>query len=134
MAETMRPTLRNICYWILVVPLAVIALPIIWTLGRFERRRWPRSVEEAVTRLFDDLTAEDLQSIRTENPDVDWYSFGQGIRNSFGLWAGNNALLESCGVQDARVPADAASLVIINALKQRLQELASRGDTAKASE
>jgi hypothetical protein len=41
---------------------------------------------------------------------------GQGIRNGFGLWAGNKMLLQSCGSEDMNP--DEASQIIIEALKK----------------
>ena len=52
------------------------------------------------------------------------FSLGQGIRNEFGLWAGNEELLESCkamaGKTDLHI--DSASSVIIKALWERLRQ------------
>jgi hypothetical protein len=52
------------------------------------------------------------------------FSLGHHIRNEFGLWSGNDALLESChiiaGKQDLHV--DEASMVIIKALWKKVRE------------
>ena len=47
----------------------------------------------------------------------DW---GMGIRNSLGLWRGNEKLLESCG-KGKKVQADECSMVIIEAVWTLLQ-------------
>ena len=44
------------------------------------------------------------------------FSLGAYIRNNFGLWGGNRALLDDCGVDDA----DDASGVILRALYRKL--------------
>ncbi len=44
-----------------------------------------------------------------------------GIRNAYGLWAGNKALLESCG--SANIHPDECSMTIIEAVWDRLQEM-----------
>src|SRR5262245_59535730 len=45
------------------------------------------------------------------------FDLGMGIRNSFGLWAGNRELLEDCGHDDP----DIASAVILARLLERLR-------------
>jgi hypothetical protein len=87
---------------------------------------WPRTVDEAVDRLISVLSDENKQVIRdnTEGNLID-YHFGLGmyIRNQFGLWAGNKALLESCVAQRGHALVshpDYASAIIIEALRRRL--------------
>lgn len=50
------------------------------------------------------------------------FGWGMGIRNAFGLWGGNEALLQSCA--EARgypfIHPDDASMVIIEAVWERL--------------
>lgn len=48
------------------------------------------------------------------------HGWGTGIRNSFGLWRGNTALLESCGAKD--IHPDRCSMIIIERVWQRLQD------------
>ncbi|KPK50055.1 MAG: hypothetical protein AMK72_03110 [Planctomycetes bacterium SM23_25] len=65
-------------------------------------RNWPRSYEEAVSRLVSELTDEDKTLLRAL-PKDDLIGFhmgwGMGIRNGFGLWQGNRDLLVSCGLR-----------------------------------
>jgi hypothetical protein len=46
------------------------------------------------------------------------HGWGTGIRNAFGLWGGNRALLDSCGGGHP----DDASMVIIEAVWKHLHE------------
>jgi hypothetical protein len=60
---------------------------------------WPRTYEEAVTRLVKQLGDEDKTLVRALPKDyliafhMEW---GMGIRNDFGLWGGNRELAVSC--------------------------------------
>ncbi len=87
----------------------------------------PKTVEEAVERLISELslkdkaylakmTEEDLPSL---NP-----SLGHYVRNAFGLWSGNDALLESCLFVsgEAELNEDDASAVIIREVWRQLRE------------
>jgi hypothetical protein len=86
-----------------------------------EKKNWPKTVDEAVTRIVSQLSEEDKKIVR-DTPKEDLIQFhhgwGTGIRNSFGLWRGNRALMEDC---KAKHP-DSASMVIIRAVWDRLQE------------
>jgi len=85
-----------------------------------ERAKWPKTVDEAVDRLLTELEPADQREIRSKAKDdliVYHISLGLYIRNSFGLWGGNWALLRSA---DENHP-DNASGVIIEALWKRLQ-------------
>lgn len=85
-------------------------------------RRFPRTVEEAVDFLMRSLDPGVQEAIKQTNyQDLIKYHFGLGmyIRNEFGLWAGNYALLKSCGSADTHP--DNASMVIIQALWNKLQ-------------
>jgi len=80
----------------------------------------PKTVDEAVERLLATLSEDELQQIaNTSENDLFMLHFGlgQNIRNSFGLWQGNQALLDSCETFDA----DDASSKIIEKLWKRLQ-------------
>ncbi len=85
--------------------------------------RWPQSLEEAVTRLVDGLREKDKRAIASANEEQTltlnsgFGSWGQGIRNGLGLWAGNPALLRDCGTTDP----DEASLAIIRAVQVHLR-------------
>jgi len=80
----------------------------------------PQSVAEAVSALLAQIKPEDKEQIRRmEQKDLTdlHFSLGMYIRNNFGLWQGNRALLADCG----NVHEDDASGVIIQALWRALQ-------------
>ena len=88
---------------------------------------YPQSVQEAVDRLHANISLNDeiLLAAMTADDLTDLhFSLGHHIRNEFGLWSGNDALLESCriiaGKQDLHV--DDASSIIIKALWLRLKK------------
>jgi hypothetical protein len=80
----------------------------------------PDTVERAVDRLVMVLDIEEQAEIAGTSLDdlVDNYHFSLGlqIRNAFGLWGKNSALMASCG----SLLADDASSVILTALWVRL--------------
>ena len=88
---------------------------------------YPKTVDQAVERLLSDITLNNELQISMMNEDdvLNLHlSFGGYIRNSFGLWSGNQELMESCrscsGNRDLHV--DYASMIIIRALWQRLRK------------
>lgn len=88
-----------------------------------EADTWPQSVDEAVDRLVRELDADSKAQISSlDEADLGrlHLGFGTGIRNNFGLWRGNDALLESCGGGKPVHP-ERCSSVIIQALWQRLR-------------
>lgn len=81
----------------------------------------PKTVEEAVNRILagmDDANKTRVRETPRDKLILFHHGWGTGIRNAFGLWSGNTALLESCG---ERHPDD-ASMVIIEAVWARLQQ------------
>jgi hypothetical protein len=116
-------------YWLIVGPFALLAvvalLPIQYVSERIERSRWPRSVDQAVEQLIVALSEDDKRRIATDDPDIDWFSLGQSIRNGYWLWQGNTEVFASCGVLDDPFAADAGSGIIIAALQRRIREIAS---------
>jgi hypothetical protein len=60
---------------------------------------WPSTLTEAVDRLMSTLTPDELNAIR-HTPEEELislhFSLGMRIRNTFGLWQGNDDLLHSC--------------------------------------
>lgn len=81
---------------------------------------WPATVGEATTELRRTLSDADqafVQSTRKEDLGQFQDNLGVDIRNSFGLWNANRALLEDC----ARHEADPCSMEIIVALWEALQ-------------
>jgi hypothetical protein len=86
----------------------------------------PQTVEQAVDRLLPDMSLNNEIRLATMKADdlTDLHlSLGNYIRNSFGLWTGNEALLESCcmvsGNQNLHV--DDASMVIITELWKKIK-------------
>jgi len=91
------------------------------------KEKQPQTVEEAVDRLHASISLNDeirLVAMTEEDLTDFHFSLGHHIRNEFGLWSGNAALLESCritaGRQDLHV--DDASSIIIKALWLRLKK------------
>lgn len=91
-------------------PLAWMAVP------------WPKTVDESVETLLSVLSEKDKEYLRTL-PEKDLpllhMGFGMWIRNTFGLWSGNQDLLASCGAPDMHP--DNCSGVIIEALVKRIR-------------
>jgi hypothetical protein len=97
------------------------------------RASWPRSVEEAVERLLAEVAPASLDAVRAMDRDdlvSLHFTLGLGVRNAFGLWRGNRALLDSCAAYAASHDLrsfwtghpDDASSIILEALWLRLQE------------
>lgn len=81
---------------------------------------WPKTVNQAVAKLIKELPDSEKQQIRTTaKQDLIEYHFSLGlyIRNNYGLWRGNRALMTDCHATEP----DGASMVIIEALWQKLQ-------------
>ena len=86
----------------------------------------PQTVAEAVDHLLEDMSLNNEIHLATMNKNdlIDLhFSLGNYIRNSFGLWTGNETLMESCrmvsGNQNLHV--DDVSLVIITELWKKIQ-------------
>ncbi|GEM_PF-1089120 len=97
------------------------ALPVV----RARSSYWPKTVDAAAEEILSKMPSDSRARVRaTPRKDLiqfhmDW---GRGIRNELGLWAGNTALLESCGGDKAAHP-DHCSMVIIERVWERLQRL-----------
>jgi hypothetical protein len=88
-----------------------------------ERDTWPTTVDEAARRLVAQLDDKSKELVRATAKDqlIRFYDgWGRGIRNSFGLWRGNEKLLESCG-RGTKADPEACSMVIIEAVWTLLQ-------------
>jgi hypothetical protein len=87
-----------------------------------DEKHWPRTVEEAVNRILLELPEKDKGIIRNTPSEFEMMryhdSLGRWVRNTFGLWKGNNELLQSCGQSNP----DGASSVILGALWNALQK------------
>ena len=93
----------------------------------YDKAQYPKSVEEAVAFLIDKLSLKEKDQIaKMSQKDLILlhFSLGLGIRNEFGLWAGNKDLLESCAivVGEKNIHPDDASSVIITELWKKLRE------------
>jgi hypothetical protein len=89
--------------------------------------QYPKTVDEAVELLHANmcLNEECMLASMDEVDLTDLHlSLGHDIRDDFGLWAGNEALMESCrimaGRQDLHI--DDASMVIIKALWEKVNQ------------
>ena len=84
----------------------------------------PRTIEEAVERLREDLSADALATVAAmTDDDLGDCHFGLGmyIRNAFGLWERGSPLLQDCMKDDAYIDPDDASMLIVRALWTRLR-------------
>ena len=83
---------------------------------------WPTTVEATVADILSALSDEDKATIReTKRDDLVMFhhGWGTGIRNYYGLWRGNDKLIESACGQDCHP--DDASMAIIEAVWAALQ-------------
>ncbi len=81
---------------------------------------WPKTGEEAAHSILEKMSADDKDRVRkTRREDLILYHLGWGadIRNAFGLWKGNTALLESSGFFHP----DDCSMSIIECVWEKLQ-------------
>lgn len=97
------------------------------TRARMENTHFPRTVDQAVTRLMFDLSLRDktkMAKLKDQELVALYFSLGEYIRNAFGLWSGNKELMESCcslsGIADLQE--DDASAFIIGELLKKLRE------------
>lgn len=89
---------------------------------RDEGERFPVTINEAVDIIVGGMTDEDKIQILGKSRDdliIYHHGWGTGIRNEFGLWRGNTALLDDCGGSD--IHPDACSMIIIEAVWERLR-------------
>lgn len=81
---------------------------------------WPTSIPAAVDQLIIELSPDNVREIRALSPDgvvpALHGSIGAYIRNAFGLWRENTALLAACDTDNA----DNAAAVILLALWRRV--------------
>ena len=87
----------------------------------------PKTVQEAVDRLIDELSLKDRTTISNlpEDELINLHiSLGEYIRNEFGLWSGNEDLMASCCTiaKTDKIHEDTASTIIIEELWKRLRE------------
>lgn len=93
-----------------------------------DKSGWPLTVREAMAQLFDvwdDESIAILREYRYEELGALQNTLGMGIRNNFGLWQGNTALLTDCQrvMETDTVPhADDVTLFIIEQCWYVLQD------------
>jgi hypothetical protein len=88
----------------------------------FAKELRPATVSDAVNVLISQLSDEEKHLIARTAESKMWTfhrGLGQGIRNSFGLWGDNEALLQDCGDDNAHP--DSCSGVIVEALWKTLR-------------
>jgi hypothetical protein len=85
----------------------------------------PRSVREAAERLAGDLNDSEKAAIsRMDNQEINYLhsSLGRKARDSFGMWSGNEQLMEDCarvmGKAGSQVDQQDASTKILLELRQ----------------
>jgi hypothetical protein len=89
--------------------------------------QWPSNVDEAVEILHASmsLNQEFFLAAMDEVDLMDLHlSLGHDIRDEFGLWTGNEALMESCRLESGNpdLHIDDASMVIVKALWEKVQQ------------
>jgi hypothetical protein len=87
-----------------------------------KQKEWPATIDEAVGVVIATLSDEDKATISAmaESELIGLHmGLGAWIRNNLGLWSGNRSLLESTGEPNA----DDASMVIVEAVWERLREM-----------
>ena len=87
----------------------------------------PTTITEAVNILLSELPIEDKHRIKDSSEEglINFHvGLGMTIRNIFGLWKKDSTLLEDCKKLsgDPSLHVDDASVMIIKALWERLQE------------
>lgn len=100
-----------------------------------EGAQWPVTCDDAATRALSKLgpaLEQRLRALKKDQLILLHDSFGLSIRNQFGLWSGNEALVASCAPQgDAATRApDSVSMIIITRAWEMLhgQRKAPHGD------
>jgi len=93
----------SISRWrVVVLAVSVLCSPPI-ARSEDDDKAWPKTVTEAVKILKGRMSAADLAWLRS-NPKEHVVAslhlpYGTGVRNEFGLWGKNKALLNSCGTE-----------------------------------
>ena len=87
----------------------------------------PKTVDEAVKSLISEMALKDktiIANMAETELSLLHTNIGEYIRNEFGLWSGNKALMTSCCffAKKEKVQEDEASSIIIRELWKRLRE------------
>lgn len=121
----------GLAYTCIAAPALVFGLPFIILEEYLDCKRWPRTVDEAVERLLAEMkpeTRRELLGLPVDDLPLLHCGLAMQIRNGFGMWSGNDALLEDCGSEEP----DIASWVVVEHLLARLREAAADSGTAVA--
>jgi hypothetical protein len=89
--------------------------------GSLMSENWPKTVDEAVTKILkvlDEASKNKLRSMAKADLIMFHHNWGTNIRNDFGLWRGNTAILKDTGRDDP----DDASMVIMEAVWEKLNK------------
>jgi hypothetical protein len=84
----------------------------------------PRTIDEAVERLREDLSVEALAAVAAMSEDglrACHFGLGMYIRNEFGLWQQGSPLLQDCMKDAVYIHPDDASMLIVRALWAKLR-------------
>lgn len=92
-----------------------------------DESNWPVDCDEAAQFIFIELNEENIQNLKeTKKDDLIRYhhGWGTGIRNSLGLWRGNDDLMSSCMAKEpnSQFHPDTASMIIIELVWKLTQE------------
>lgn len=87
----------------------------------------PNTIDEAIERLISEMTLKDKSLMaKMEEYELEdlHYNLGTYIRNNFGLWSGNEKLMESLRKMTDKndITEDDASAIIINELWKKLKK------------
>ena len=88
-------------------------------------KKWPTTVDEAVGVVLATLSENEkhqLSGMSQADLITLHFSLGAWIRNSFGLWQDNQALIQTLAQHYPDLHPDDASMVIIDGVWQRLRE------------
>jgi hypothetical protein len=85
------------------------------------KSEWPKTLDEAVKFCLLTMTAQEKSALKNTSEDnLIMFHFGWAmrIRNEFGMWAGNDELIRSCGESEP----DGASMAIVRAVWDALRQ------------
>ena len=90
------------------------------------QKQFPATIDEAVGVVIATLSDDDKAKIAAMSEhDLIGLHFGLGtwIRNNLGLWRGNDQLMQAVRERDRSIGPDDASMMLVEAVWQRLQEM-----------
>lgn len=84
----------------------------------YDETNWPTDCDEAAQIIFSGINDKSLKTLKkTEKSDLIRYhmGWGTGIRNSLGLWRGNDQLINSCMLKEpnSQKHPDTVSMILI---------------------